>query len=109
MGVRVIPTEAYPETTQQCDLDGRTYSFRFKWNQRAACWHLDLATSDGTPIATGVKLVTAFPLLRRVVVDGRPPGELFLLDMQDREGRPTLEEFGSRYVLHYVEQSGIEG
>jgi hypothetical protein len=109
MAVRLIPTESYPDTTQQCDLDGVTYSLRLKWNQRDESWHLDLSTLDGVPIAMGVKLVTRFPLLRRNLHPARPPGELYLLDAKGLDGAATLEEFGSRFGLYYVEASGIDG
>ena len=103
MGIRLIPTEVYPDTTQQSELDGVTYTFRFRWNERGACWHMDLSTLDGTPIAMGVRLVTRFPLLRRNLHPERPPGELVLLDGQARDGNATFDEFGTRYCLHYIE------
>jgi hypothetical protein len=109
MAIRLIPVEPYPDTTQQCDLDGVTYSLHFRWNQRDESWHLDLSTLDGTPIAMGLKLVTRFPLLRRNLHPSRPPGELLLLDAKDQDAPATLEEFGGRFGLYYVEASGVDG
>ncbi len=101
--IRKITTVAHPDTTQQSTLDGVVFSFHFRWSQRGECWYMDLATVDGTPVITGRKLVTGFPLLRRVVAATRPKGELVFLDTKGLGGRPTLEEFGTRYVLFYEE------
>jgi hypothetical protein len=109
MALRRIPLDPYPDTTQQCDLDGVTYAFRFRWSTRGACWHMDLHTVDNTPIVTSVRLVSGWPLLRRVRSSLRPPGELFMIDTTGQDQDPTLEEFGTRYGLFYLEASGIDG
>jgi hypothetical protein len=103
MTLRKLPTIPYPSTTQQYVLDGTVFSLAFRWSQRGECWYMDLSTVDGTPILTGRKLVTGFPLLRRVVAATRPKGELVMLDTKGLGGRPTLEEFGTRYALFYEE------
>jgi hypothetical protein len=106
MGVRRIPLDPYPNTTQQSELDGVTYSFRFRWSQRGNCWHMDLRTLDGLPVLLSVRLVSGFPLLRRLVRESRPSGELYMVDLTGRGEDPTLEEFGARFGLFYVEGSG---
>jgi hypothetical protein len=105
MATRKIPLRSYPDYVLQTDLDGQTYTLRVRWNQRAEWWSLDLATVDGTPIVSGRKLVTCWPLLRRVVHASRPPGELYLLDLQQRGEEPTYDELGARFALFYVEAS----
>lgn len=98
-----IPVQPYPLYTEQCELDGVTYSFRFRWSERASCWHMDLRTVDDVPIALSVRLVTGIPLLRRVVKNERPPGELLVLDLVGQDGEcTTLEDFGSRFGLFYI-------
>lgn len=103
MSLRRIPTAAYPLTTQQSELDGVTYAFRFRWSERSGTWHMDLRTLDDTPILLSAALVTAWPLLERVVSPIRPPGELALLDLVGPAEPPTLEGFGDRWVLFYLE------
>lgn len=103
MALQRINTTPYPLTTQQSDLDGVTYAFRFRWSERSATWHMDLRTLDDAPIALSVALVPAWPLLRRVVSAIRPPGELVLLDMSGPAENPTRTGFGDRWVLYYVE------
>jgi len=103
MALQRIPTIAYPLTTQQSELDGVTYAFRFRWSERSAVWHMDLRTLDDEPILLSAALVTSWPLLERVVSPIRPPGELVLVDMVGPDDPATLEGFGDRWVLFYVE------
>lgn len=103
MGIRRIPTEPYPNTTQQCDLDGVTYSLRFRWSARGACWHMDIRTLDDEPVLLSARLVTSYPLLWRSLNPHRPPGDLMLLDMTGRDENATLEGFGTRFRLYYFE------
>lgn len=103
MALQRINTVPYPLTTQQSDLDGVTYAFRFRWSERSLVWHLDLRMLDDTPILLSAALVTAWPLLRRVVSPIRPPGELMLLDLSGPGEPCTLEGFGERWALFYEE------
>jgi hypothetical protein len=103
MSLQRINTIAYPLVTQQSDLDGVTYAFRFRWSERSFVWHMDLRTLDDEPVALSVALVTAWPLLLHVVSAIRPPGELVLLDMVGPAEPATLEGFGDRWVLFYAE------
>ena len=104
MATRRIPLIAsYPDFTQQCELDGATYTLHFRWNQRAEHWHFDLSTVDGVPIWSGMKLVTGFPLLRGCIHAARPPGDFYVIDLQDLDAEPTFEDLGSRFALMYVE------
>jgi len=106
MALQRLNTVPYPLVTQQSDLDGITYSFRFRWSARAAVWHLDLRTLDDEPVVLSAALVTAWPLLYNLVSPLRPPGELILLDLVGPAEPATLEGFGDRWVLFYVEALG---
>lgn len=103
MALRQIPLEAHPDFTQQCDLNGVTYSFRFRWSARGACWHMDLSTVDGVSVVSSVRLVNGFPLLRRVVGALAPRGELYMVDTTGRDEDPNFPEFGTRFGLFYLE------
>src|SRR5436853_4262837 len=98
-----IETTPYPDTTQRVALTGVLYTLRIYWSQRCSCWHFDLSDVDGVPIVSGVRMVTAFPLLYRFRHLPVPPGELFFVDLRNQAGEPTLEDMGSRYRLYYVE------
>lgn len=104
MGLRRIPLVSYPAFTQQCDLDGVTFSFRFRFSERDSCWHMDLRTLDDQPVVLSARLVTGFFLLRRVVNPARPLGELIVLDLSGPgDDCETLEDFGQRFGLFYLE------
>ena len=103
MAIWQIPTSPHPTRTQTSDLDGTTYSFRFRWSQRGECWHMDMWTLDGVPVVLSARLVTGWPLLRRVRNNVRPPGELFVADLTGPGEEPTLEGFGTRFVLFYAD------
>jgi hypothetical protein len=107
MALLRIPTVPYPTTTQQSDLDGTSYSMRFRWSARASCWHMDMWTLDGVPVVLSARLVTGWPLLRRVVRENRPAGELIVFDLTGPGEEPTLEEFGSRFQLFYVDREEL--
>lgn len=102
MELQRLNTVPYPLVTQQSDLNGVTYSFRFRWSERSYVWHMDLRTLDDEPILLSAALVTAWPLLQRVVSPIRPPGELVLLDLVGPAEPATLEGFGDRWALFYI-------
>lgn len=108
MKATLIPTDSYPHTTRQVRLGDTAFQLRTYWNTRCTCWYADLLTVDGEPVSMSIKLVTGFPLLRRVAHPLRPVGELVFVDAQGKFGRPTLEEMGTRYKLVYIEASASE-
>jgi hypothetical protein len=90
--------------TQRTSVAGREYELAFDWNERRGRWSLSLADQDGSPIATGVTLVTSYPLLRGVIDPRRPPGDLFIVDttgLNDLE--PGFADLGTRFVLAYFD------
>lgn len=103
--VRIVTTP-YPDTTQRVPLDGIVYTLRLYWSQRCSSWHMDMSDVDGLPIVSGVRLVTAFPLLYRFRYLPVPPGEMYFLDLRDQAGEPTLEDMGVLYRLYYVDPGG---
>lgn len=103
-----INTPPYPHTKQRVQLDGVTYGMRLLWSQRGTCWHIDLSDAEGNAILSGLRLVVQFPLLSKYrYLTALPPGELYMFDLRDQHGRPTLEEMGSRYRLYYVDAGGF--
>lgn len=87
--------------SMQVVLDGLTYTMEFRWNTRDAAWFLDLATEDGTPVASGVRVVVGFPLCARVTGANRLPGVLIARDTSGRGIGPGLADLGDRVKLLY--------
>lgn len=87
----------------ETELDGTTYQLTFSWNARAGQWYLDVRDASGGDLVLGLPLVVDFPLLQTYrSVEGLPPGELLVVDLEGRGGQPGLGEWNSRYqVLYY--------
>jgi hypothetical protein len=102
--LQAIPTGADPLYTQTTALDGTPYAMRFTFNQRAASWYLDLATLDGEPVASGVKLVCLWDLLQRCASPLRPPGKLYVLSATTDTSTPGLVDLlpTGRCTLVYI-------
>lgn len=108
MTLRRIPLQPYPDVTQQTELDGTTYAFRFRWSTRGQCWHMDLRTIEGAVVALSVRLVSGWSLLRRTTaLPLAPPGQLYMVDLTGADEDPTFAEFGARFGLFYVEAADI--
>jgi hypothetical protein len=93
--------------TQRTAIAGRDYQLTFDWNQRTGHWSLSLADQDGSPIASGLQLVTNWPLLRTVLDTRCPPGLLVVIDTLDRGEDPGFSDLGSRFVLAYFDPSEL--
>lgn len=99
-----IPTTRdFIEYRQTSKLDGRVFVFLFKRNVRDNSWVFDLFEEDGTPIRHGVKLVTGFPLLERVVLNTRPDGEFYVVDTTGADLEPDQDNLGGDVSLTYDE------
>lgn len=103
MAVLVISTSTELSSyTQRTILDGVEYLLSFQWNQREAKWYLSIADSEGAPLGSGLKLVADFPLNRRLVDPGAPPGVLYAMDRTGEGVDPGLRDLGDRVFLIYV-------
>lgn len=91
----LIPTRDDPYYQQRTRLEGRDYVLSFAFNEREQRWYLTLADEAESPIATGIKLVANWPLLRPYRYDPRTPlGELTVSDISGDSSPPTLLELG---------------
>jgi hypothetical protein len=102
----LIPCSAGADSrwVQRTSLAGRDYVFTFEWNTRAGRWSVSIADQDGAVIAEGLTLAAGARLLRGVVGDRRPPGELVVLDttgLYDLD--PGFGDLGSRFQLAYLD------
>lgn len=106
MAVIIVPTSAStPHFEQETELDGVAYRLTFDWNGREGAWYLTLATASGVVLRAGLRLVSNWPLLRKLRHESRPPGELLVLD--ERGVGITLENLGIDVVLAYVDAESV--
>ena len=89
--------------TQETALDGTTYRLTFRWSVREQEWYLDIADTDETVLAGGLKLVEGAFLLRHIVGTTRPPGELYVV------GVATETNLGQGAVLLYLDEDEVSG
>jgi len=89
--------------TQRTTLDGVQYFLTFRLNQRENAYYLDVALDDGTPLASGVKVVCNIPLLERLAHASRPKKTLIAIAGGDDTSPPGLGDLGDgrRVVLYY--------
>ena len=106
MSVLELPiTGADPNFDIKYELDGATYEFRFRFNDREQAWTFSLYDALGKLIRAGVKVVPNFPILSLIADALKPPGSLIMVDArEDRPGEaPTQEEIGEEMTLTYTE------
>lgn len=108
MAVEIPIDEAGPHISQVTELEGTSYVFVFRWNEREQRWYLDLRDTDGASIVVGQKIVANWPILRLVVDEGRrPPGEIIVQDTSGRGRDPRLGDLGTRVRLIYLTEAEV--
>lgn len=108
MATVTLPVTNDPDSEVVYTLDGITYTFRFRYNERGGAFYFDMLDADENVIICGRKIVVSWPLFGWREVDTRlPGGRLFACDTTDSDTDPTLEDFGTRVVLQYVEAADI--
>jgi len=103
-----------PVTTDQVlyqqvtTLDGVDYVLTFALNLRDSYWYLDVADQDGSPIATNIKVLVNWDLLRRCVDERKPKGMLMAHDTTGQGLDPGPTDFGTRVQLLYLAQAEVQ-
>lgn len=86
-----------------CEVDGITLGFEFKWNDRSERWFLDLSDAQGNVIALSIPVVNGESLTQFLHgIAGMPTGDLFVFDTTDASEDPTFDSLGRRHVLMYA-------
>lgn len=99
----------------QVEHDGVTFQHTLRYNSRDnegnGAWYLTVANAVGTIIRAGIKLVINWPLLKQVVTEGRPAGELMVIDQRetvlDSSQDPDLDALGVDVLLGYIEEESM--
>lgn len=88
---------------QLVQLEGVEYLFTFQWSDRESAWYINIADQDGNQIASLIRLIVAWPLLRRFQDPRLPLGLLICADMtQQNTDIAASTDLGSRVLLVYV-------
>jgi len=95
-----VPTDT-PDTSIRVPLGDVDYIVRLNYHEREDRWYLDLLTAENVEIVCGIKLVSNWPLLRRLVDIRRPGGELIALRAVG-DAPPGFSDLGRGVQLAYV-------
>lgn len=99
----IIPTRGdIANYDQSIELDGTVFILKFRYNSRDEAWYLSVHDVDNVPIRSGLKLIPNLALLRQLVTEGRPIGELIVVDSRAIPLPPSLAELGSKVQLAYI-------
>jgi hypothetical protein len=104
MAYQFIPTDSSSLFfEQQTQLEGLQYILRFWWSNREGCYYLGIYDQGANAIATGIKLVVSWPLLRRFQDPRLPAGVLGCVDMTGMgEDIAVPTDLGDRVKLFYI-------
>jgi hypothetical protein len=110
VAVLTLPTYTDPFYSYTLALDGTSYVFDFRYNQREECWYLAISLEDGTELIKGQKLVCGTNLLRRAADVRLPRGLLTVVANGTDLSPPGLEELGEdkRTSLCYFTEDEAE-
>lgn len=104
MSLFKIPVDSLrPNYSFKIDLEGVTYTLSFRYNTRDIIWTMDIADEGGTIILSGIPLVLGTILLERFPNSNIPPGDLFVLNLEDENAEATRDNFGTDVLLMYEE------
>lgn len=78
-----------------------TYQLTVKWNDEASVWVVDIASSSGTPILSGIPLVTGTDLLGQFAYLNLG-GSLIAQTDYDLTAPPTFDNLGDTGHLYFV-------
>ena len=105
MGRLILPVTADPQQELSVKLDGQTYTLSLHWNSRSSRWYLDVLDDNGVMLTAGKCVVVGWPLVGVRETDPRlPPGLILAVDTSGQDVDPTLDDFGTRVQLLYMEQ-----
>jgi hypothetical protein len=95
---------------QQTQIEGLVYILQFYWSARESAWYLGIYDQGQNAIATGIRIVVDWPLLRRFTDPRLPPGRLIALDMSNQmQEIQTQSDLGSRVLLTYISSDDAAG
>lgn len=95
-----IPLDPTPQTLSIV-LGSTPYNLTVRWCVPAAAWIVDIADSTGTPIVSGIPLVTGADLLEQYAYLGFG-GQLIAQTDHDLSAPPTFDNLGSTGHLFFV-------
>lgn len=109
MSVEALRTFEDPFYTMVTTLDNVDYLFDFRFNTRECAWAFDMLLTDGTLLASGVKVLCNQDLLAGETDTRLPPGVLMAFPNEGDASPPGIDALGidKRVTLTYVSASEL--
>lgn len=81
MAITTIELPLYTEKRYRysTSIEGQSWQFTFRWNDRASLWHMDIHKEDQTPIILGHALVPQYPMMLDYILEDFGLSGYFLL------------------------------
>ena len=97
--------------TFSTELDGVTFGFELRWNERDEAWFVTLRDGEGNAIVSGRKVVlgalfSAFRACAAVM----QAGDVYAIDLSETEAGqrdPGFDDIGTRVVLTYASDAEV--
>jgi hypothetical protein len=107
----IEPLDQQPVYDYTVDLEDVVYRVRLVFRERSESWYLDLYNAADEPLLTGKRLSVNTALLDPYQIDGLPPGELMLVDMEAPDDQAAIEadfdSLGFRHQLVYYDVADL--
>lgn len=105
MSVQELPLRSdFKAYNFQVDLDGQTYTLRFRFNTRMGRWIMDIADAAGVDILTGVVVLTNLPLTDQYLhLEAMPQGRFIAIDETGENKDAGENDLGNDVKVVYEE------
>lgn len=108
MTIQTLPTRTdVPRYDFEIELDGVVYVFDMEWNDRDSGWYMSILDRDLTPLLSGRRVVTNWPLTNRYRDSRLPAGTIEAVDTSGSETEPGLSDLGDRVKLIYTPKADL--
>jgi hypothetical protein len=109
MGVVALPllTDQTPHYAFECELEGKTYTFEFLWNDRDGAWYMMIGDSQENPLTGFLRVVLGKSFTAAYTNPALPPGAFFAKDTSGQHADASLGDLGARVQIWYVESSSL--
>lgn len=91
--------------SESISIDSRTYTLTFTWNHRAKYWSVHVDDSTGARVASGLRLMLEFDLLRRYSKTELPRGQFIAIRDGSEKIDITFDETAKSLHLLYVTEA----
>jgi len=101
MAIEIPTRNDIPSYTFRIDLDGVTYTLGIRYNERMDRWIMDFKTENSEDIINGIPLLLGVSLLGRFKDTRLPPGDLFMINIENENIEANRDNFGTNAKLLY--------